>query len=99
MNINSIIAANTVISRFAPSHSGTMGFRKDGYDVTIFAIERCDCCNKEVEGANSITIVKPRGFVMDVLTTRNIVDRSDIMDEGGCNDDGDFVCPSCYKEG
>lgn len=98
-NVNSRLAANTVIARFAPAHSGVMGFRKEDADVTVFAVEKCDHCGKEVEGANSITFVKPRNFVLDALAARKVLDRSDIMDEGGCNDDGDFVCPKCYKEG
>ena len=97
-NISSRIAANTAIARFAPAHSGVMGFRKEDDDVTVFAVEKCDHCGKEVEGANSITFVKPRNFVMDALAARKVTDRADIMDEGGCNDEGDFVCPKCYKE-
>lgn len=98
MNINSRIAANTALAHFAPSQSGTMGYRDEGTDVTVFAVEKCDCCGKEVEGANSITFVKPRGFVFDALRQFKVADRADIVDEGGCNDDGDFVCPKCYAE-
>lgn len=98
MNIRSRIHANSAIATFAPNQSGKMGWRWENGDVTVFAIEKCDHCGKEVEGANSITFVKPRNFVLESLAVRKIVERNDIMDEGGCNDDGDFVCPKCYAE-
>lgn len=97
MNVNSRIAINTVLARFAPTQSGTMGFRHEGDDVVVFAIERCDHCNREVEGANSITIVKPRNLVLEAFAMRKVLERADIVEEIGCNDDGDAVCPDCYE--
>lgn len=97
MNINSRLAANTALAHFAPSQSGTMGFRMEGDDVTVFAIEKCDHCGAEVEGANSITFVKPRNF-LESLAARKVLERSDIADELGATDEGDAVCPDCWAK-
>jgi hypothetical protein len=101
-NINSIITFNTVMAHFAPSQSGKMAYLQN-YDksITIFAVETCDVCGDECQGANPITIVKPRKFVLDGLATRKVADRSGKlwMDEGGCDEYGNFVCSSCYDEG
>jgi hypothetical protein len=99
MNIRSRLAANTAIAQFAPSQSGKMGFRWEGSDVTVFAIERCDFCDREVEGANSITFVAPRNFVLESLAMSKIVEREDIVGELGCDDEGNTLCPECHAEG
>ena len=98
-NINSIITFNTVMAHFAPSQSGKMAYLQN-YDksITIFAVETCDVCGDECQGANPITIVKPRKFVTDRLHARDILPAF-VPDEGGCDEDGNFVCPSCYDEG
>ena len=97
-NVNSVIAFNTVMARFAPSQSGKMAYFVEDDAFTIFAVEKCDCCGIMVQGANPITIVKPRQFVINGLHARGILP-SLISQEGGCDDDGNFVCPSCYEEG
>ncbi len=98
-NITSIIAFNTVMARFAPNH-GKRGYRVEANgDVTLMSIENCDRCGREVEGANSVTMVKPRRFVMErlayLVVARKIV-QTDVEGEIGCNDDGDAICPECY---
>lgn len=97
-NINSVIKFNTVMARFAPSQSGKMAYMVEGDSFTVFAVEKCDCCGESVQGANPITIVNPRQFVISGLHQRGIF-ASRISQEGGCDDDGNFVCPSCYEEG
>ena len=98
IKVKSVIAFNTVMARFAPSQSGKMAYFVEDDSFTIFAVEKCDVCGGECQGANPITIVNPRQFVITGLHTRGIF-ASLITDEGGCDDDGNFVCPSCYEEG
>jgi hypothetical protein len=99
IKVKSVLAFNTVMARFAPSQSGTMAyFREDDNSFTIFAVEKCDVCGGECRGANPITIDKPRQFVLTGLHRRGIFNRP-ITDEGGCDDEGNFVCPACYEEG
>jgi len=97
MNINSIIAANTALSYFAPDH-GKQGYRVEANgDVTLMVIDNCEHCNCECEGANSITIVKPRSFVFDLLVSRKFT-KTDVTDEIGCTEDGDAVCSDCWAK-
>ncbi len=101
-NIKSVIAFNTVMSRLAPNQSGKMAYIVNpDKSITIFAVEKCDVCECECQGANPITLAKPRQFVIDGLATRKVADRSGKLwiEEGGCDDDGNFVCSSCYQEG
>lgn len=95
-NVNSTIKINTILARLAPSQSGKMGYSVDGKDITIFAIEKCDHCGKEVQGANPITIVGARQFVIDALARNKVAHRPYIVDEIGCTDNGDAVCSECY---
>jgi hypothetical protein len=97
LQVASRIAANTAIAHFAPSQSGKMGFRHEGDNVVVFAIERCDHCDREVEGANSITFIKPRNFVLESLAMRRIVE-TEVTGEIGCTEDGDAVCPECWAK-
>jgi hypothetical protein len=97
-NVKSVLAFNTVMARFAPSQSGKMAYFVEDDSFTIFAVEKCDVCGCECQGANPITIEKPRQFVIDGLHRRGIF-ASLITDEGGCDDEGNFVCTSCYMEG
>ena len=99
IKVKSVIAFNTVIARFAPSQSGKMAYSvdPDGKGFTIFAVEQCDACGCDCQGANPITIDNPRQFVITGLHARKILP-SLITDEGGCDDDGNFVCPKFYAE-
>ena len=87
------------LKKFAPNQSGKMGYAltPEG-DIEIFAIERCDCCDAEVRGANPITIVKPQFGILSMVRDQHIF-KSNVVDEGGCDDDGNLVCPACYEEG
>ena len=99
IKVKSILAFNTVMARFAPSQSGKMAYLQNhDKSINIFAVEACDVCGCNCQGANHITIVNPRQFVIDGLHRRDILPAF-IVDEGGCDDDGNFVCPSCYEEG
>lgn len=97
MNVNSTIAFNTVMARFAPTQSGKMAYFVEDNSFTIFAVEKCDHCGKECQGANPITIVNPRQFIISGLHARKVLP-SLISDELGCTDDGDAVCPDCWAK-
>jgi hypothetical protein len=84
------------LKKFAPSQSGRMGYALVEGDIEIFAIEKCDCCDAEVRGANPVTIVKPRFGILS-LVRKYGVEKSFVTDEGGCDEDGNFVCPPCYS--
>ena len=97
IQVASRIAANTALAKFAPNH-GKQGFRVEpNGDVTIMVIDNCDHCGCECEGANSITFVKPRAFVMDAIAMRRIV-KTEVTVEIGCTEDGDAVCPDCWAK-
>jgi hypothetical protein len=101
-NVKSNLTFNTIMARMAPNQSGEMGFIHNAdKSITIFAVEHCDVCGCECQGANPITIDKARQFVIDGLIARNVQDRSNkfFMEDGGCDDEGNFVCYSCYAEG
>jgi hypothetical protein len=97
MNVNSTIAFNTVMARFAPTQSGKMAYFVEDDGFTIFAVEKCDDCGRECQGANPITIVNPRQFVISGLHNRGVF-TSLIDGELGCTEDGDAVCPECYTK-
>lgn len=82
------------LKKFAPSQSGKMGMVATQGGIEVFAIESCDCCGAEVRGANEVTFQAFPGLLVG-LKAAGIVE-SNIHAEGGCNDNGDFVCPSCY---
>jgi hypothetical protein len=97
--VNSVLAFNTVMARFAPSQSGKMAYLQNpDKSITIFAVEKCDVCGCECQGANPITIDNPRRFVTERLEARDVL-QAFVPDEGGCDDEGNFVCPACYEEG
>jgi hypothetical protein len=96
-NINSRIAFNTVMARFAPTQSGKMAYFVEDKSFTIFAVEQCDHCGRDVQGANSITLVNPRQFVIEGLHARKVLP-SLIEGELGCTEDGDAVCPECWAK-
>jgi hypothetical protein len=97
IKVKSILAFNTVMARFAPSQSGTMAYFVEDDAFTIFAVESCDRCGRDCQGANPITIDKPRQFVINGLHQRKILP-SFIDCELGCNEDGEALCSECYAE-
>ena len=84
------------LKKFAPSQSGRMGYELVEGNIEIFAIENCDCCDAEMRGANPVTIVNPRFGVLSIVRKFG-VEKSFVTDEGGCDDDGNCVCPACYS--
>ncbi len=98
IKVKSVLAFNTVMARFAPNQSGKMEYLQNPDEsITIFAVEACDVCGCECQGANPITIDKPRHFVLDGLAARKVYP-SQIVDEIGCTEDGDAVCSECWAK-
>jgi len=101
-NINSNLAFNTVMARFAPNHGKrAVRYEPDG-NVTLMVLDECDHCGDECEGANSVVLVKPAQFVMERLESLvrlGKLVKTEVYQESGCDDNGDCVCPSCYSEG
>jgi len=93
------VSFNIAMRAFAPTQSGKLGYFQADGDVEIFALDRCDKCGAECRGANPITLVKPSPFVLAALKQREAsgkLGQSDALDELGCNEAGEGVCPSCY---
>lgn len=95
LNLNSTLKLRSVIAHFGPFDS----YSVDGKDVELFKMEHCDVCAARLKGANSVIIKKARKFVLEYLEGSKLMDAPEYLDEVGCDDEGNCVCPSCYEEG
>ena len=95
-NVTSTLKLRSVLAHFGPFDS----YAVDGKDIELFKTEHCDICAVHLKGANPVTIVKARKFVLEhlKLSTR-LLEAPSYFDEVGCDDEGNCVCPSCYEEG
>jgi hypothetical protein len=83
-----------IVMHFQSGSDKSTHFVKVGNEHITFPMQHCDKCNAECQGANPITFVDLTEAQVKVLLACGLVE-SKVMDELGCNDDGDCVCPAC----
>jgi hypothetical protein len=76
-------------------------FRSDVDGFEMFHLDVCSKCGKEMVGGNPVRLWKVPMNLMDaaeaVLLAQGL-QRSEVWVEGGCNDDGEIVCPDCHED-
>jgi hypothetical protein len=69
------------------------GWRQVGTEVEVFTVDTCECCGKEMQGANPITFTRP--IAGDIFVAAGLTMKPNCEDDGGCNDAGLVVCLEC----
>lgn len=95
-NIKSIPMLKAVIAKFGPFDS----FSESGKNVELFKMENCDVCATRLKGANSVIVEGLSKSLREWLDIESpLMGAPADLDEVGCDDDGNCVCPACYEEG
>lgn len=94
-NVNSALKLRSILAHFGPFDS----YCVDGKDVELFKMEECEVCAVHLKGANTVIIKNARKFVLEYLEASKLMEAPNFLDDVGCDDEGNCVCPSCYEEG